>query len=73
MLFLLPGFFVGLLVWTRVAHLLQAFSGVDGESKTRESEAPAWTRKQSGLTWLNMTLTHGRKLQKTGPNWWQQV
>ena len=54
MLFLLPGFFVGLLVWTRVAHLLQAFSGVDGESKTRESEAPAWTRKQilAVIAWI---------------------
>lgn len=45
-LLVLPGFFVGTLVWSRIGHLLQAILGIDGEAKTGEEEGPAWTRNQ---------------------------
>jgi hypothetical protein len=45
-LLVLPGFFVGTLVWSRLAHLLQAILGIDGETKAGEDEGPAWTRNQ---------------------------
>lgn len=45
-LLVLPGFFVGTLVWSRIAHLLQAILGIDGKTKARQDEGPGWTGNQ---------------------------
>ena len=42
----LPGLLAGMLIWSRIAHLLHALVGIDGEQETAKSDEPASSRRQ---------------------------